>query len=129
MADAAQDEELIGIDVEPVSRWLVDHVPGAVAPFRFQLIAAGGSNLTYRVTDATGTSWALRRPPVGKLLATAHDMGREWRIISALWPTDVPVPEPVARCDDETVTGAGCYVMGFVDGVILRTPASAAGSP
>jgi aminoglycoside phosphotransferase (APT) family kinase protein len=127
MAEAGHDEELIGIDVEPVSRWLVEHVDGATAPFRFQLIAAGGSNLTYRVTDAEGRSWALRRPPVGKLLATAHDMGREWRIISALSPTAVPVPEAVARCDDESITGAGFYVMGFVEGLILRTPESAKG--
>ena len=57
---------------------------------RFELIAGGHSNLTYRVTDAAGHRFVLRRPPLGHVLATAHDMGREHKIISALGPTDVP---------------------------------------
>ena len=66
---------------------------------RFELIAGGRSNLTYRVTDAAGHAWVLRRPPLGQVLATAHDMGREHRIISALAPTDVPVAPVVGLCD------------------------------
>ena len=64
------------------------------APLAFELIAGGHSNLTYRVTDATGRRFVLRRPPLGQVLATAHDMGREHRIISALGHTGVPVPPP-----------------------------------
>jgi aminoglycoside phosphotransferase (APT) family kinase protein len=91
------------------------------APLSPSLIAAGGSNLTFRVDDAAGRSVALRRPPVAAVLATAHDMDREWRILAALVGTDVPVPDLLARCDDPEVTGAPFYVMSFADGTILRT--------
>jgi len=116
-----------GLDEGRMSTWLADHIAGAVAPFEFALVAAGGSNLTYRVTDAEGRAWALRRPPVAAVLATAHDMDREWRIIDAL-STDatVPVPTPIARCNEVDVTGAPFYVMEFVDGLILRTEADGA---
>ena len=111
----------------PSPQWLAGHVDGCTPPFGFDLIAAGGSNLTYRVTDAGGHTWALRRPPVTAVLATAHDMGREWRIIEALGAhTDVPVPAAIARCDDVEVTGGPFYVMGFVDGLILRDEARGA---
>jgi aminoglycoside phosphotransferase (APT) family kinase protein len=113
----------LGIDIGPVTEWLVANVDGLRAPFEFSLVAAGGSNLTYRVSDAGGRVVALRRPPVAAVLATAHDMGREWRIIDALHRhTSVPVPEPLAQCTDVDVTGAPFYVMDFVDGLILRTP-------
>ncbi len=115
-----------GIEVAAVTRWLLDHVDELEAPLTFDLVAAGGSNLTFRVEDATGRAVALRRPPVTAVLATAHDMDREWRIISALSKTDVPVPAPIARCDDTEVTGAPFYVMEFVDGRILRTEADGA---
>ncbi len=122
------EEAPLGIDVEGVSAWLADHVEGAKPPFGFELIAAGGSNLTFEVTDTSEKRWALRRPPVGDTLPTAHDMGREWRIISALQPPGlgVPVPAAVASCDDPGVTGAPFYVMGFVDGLILRDETAAA---
>jgi aminoglycoside phosphotransferase (APT) family kinase protein len=117
--------DIRGIDRARVDAWLSEHVAGATAPFRYDLIAAGGSNLTFRVTDAEGRCWALRRPPVGHALPTAHDMGREWRIMAALASTPVPVPECVAYCDDNEVNGAPFYVMGFVEGRILRDRASA----
>jgi aminoglycoside phosphotransferase (APT) family kinase protein len=119
--------DIRGIDRSRVDAWLGDHVPGASGPFDYQLIAAGGSNLTFRVTDAAGNVWALRRPPVGHGLPTAHDMGREFRIMSALEGNGVPVPSCVAYCDDLDVNGAPFYVMGFVEGLILRDRASAAG--
>jgi aminoglycoside phosphotransferase (APT) family kinase protein len=115
-----------GIDVAAVDTWLGEHVGGSVPPFRYDLVAAGGSNLTFRITDAAGATWALRRPPTAHVLASAHDMGREWRIISGLAGTAVPVPDAVAFCDDPAVTGAPFYVMAFVEGLILRDPASAA---
>ena len=106
-----------------VERWLAGAVPDSRGPHVFRLVAAGGSNLTFELTDADGRRWALRRPPVGRALATAHDVLREWDVLSALHQHDtgVPVPEPVALCEDETVTGAPFYVMGFADGTILRT--------
>jgi aminoglycoside phosphotransferase (APT) family kinase protein len=73
------------------------------------------------VTDSRGGRWALRRPPLGRRLASAHDMAREHRILAALGPTGVPVPPVVALCEDESVNGAPFYVMEFVDGPILRT--------
>ncbi|MEQ8839990.1 MAG: phosphotransferase family protein [Acidimicrobiales bacterium] len=119
-----QSAEVRGLDPGSVSRWLDAHVSEAHGPFEFSLIAAGGSNLTYRVRDAAGREFALRRPPEGTALETAHDTDREWRIMSALSDAGVvPVPGCVARCDDASVTGAAFYVMEFVDGTILRTAA------
>lgn len=105
-----------------MTEWLAAHVPAGRAPWAFSLVAAGGSNLTFEVTDAAGRRWALRRPPVGRALATAHDVLREWDVLSALHEhAAVPVPEPVALCEDPEVTGAPFYVMGFAEGTILRT--------
>ena len=108
-----------GIDVAKVSQWLADNVAGARAPFSFQLIAGGRSNLTFLVTDDNSIRYVLRRPPLGHVLATAHDMAREHRIISAVGQTNVPVPATLGLCTDETVNGAPFYVMNFVDGVVL----------
>lgn len=109
-----------GIDVDAATRWLADHV-GTVAPLQFERLAGGHSNLTYRVVDDVGRTVVLRRPPEGPLLPTAHDMGREHRLIAALGPTDVPVPEALAMCEDDGVIGAPFYVMAHVDGVVLHT--------
>ena len=118
------DDAPRGIDREKVDAWIVDRVAGATLPLHYQLIAAGGSNLTFRVTDSHGEQWALRRPPVGHALPTAHDMSREWRIMSALASTSVPVPTTVAYCADTSVNGAPFYLMSFVEGRILRDRAS-----
>jgi aminoglycoside phosphotransferase (APT) family kinase protein len=109
-----------GIDVAPVTAWLDAHAPAVTPPLAFDLIAGGRSNLTYRVSDQAGRRWVLRRPPLGQVLATAHDMGREHRLISALAPTDVPVPPVVGLCTDADVNGAPFYVMDFVDGHVIR---------
>jgi aminoglycoside phosphotransferase (APT) family kinase protein len=116
-----------GIDIAPVTAWLEHNIPGAVAPFTFDLIAGGRSNLTFRVTGADGTRFVLRRPPLGNVLATAHDMAREHRIIAAVGQTSVPVPPALGVCTDEAVNGAPFYVMGFVDGVVLDSMEKAAG--
>nr|WP_218889440.1 phosphotransferase family protein [Saccharopolyspora hordei] len=115
-----------GIEPGPTERWLRDNVPGLRPPVTFSLVSGGRSNLTYRVTDADGVVRALRRPPTGGVLSTAHDMSREWRFLSALHGTAVPVPEPLAYCSDTSVTGAEFYVMGFVDGTVLGDGAAAA---
>jgi len=111
-----------GIATERVSKWLVENVEGAVAPFDFSMIAGGRSNLTFRVTGADGTVFVLRRPPTGHVLATAHDMAREHRIISAVGQTGVPVPRTLGLCTDESVNDAPFYVMSYVDGEVLDSP-------
>ena len=118
-------ETIKGIDVANVSAWLEQNIPGASGPFHFELIAGGHSNLTYAATGADGRKLVLRRPPLGHVLATAHDMGREHKIISALGPTDVPVAPALGLCTDDAVNGAPFYVMEFVDGRVLRDAGAA----
>lgn len=108
-----------GIEREKVSAWLAEHVAGATPPFEFALITGGHSNLTYSVVDAEGRRYVLRRPPLGAVLATAHDMGREHKIISAVAGIAVPVPRALGLCEDESINGAPFYVMNFVDGTVL----------
>ncbi|MSO87862.1 MAG: phosphotransferase family protein [Acidimicrobiia bacterium] len=119
-------ETIKGIDESGVTAWFADHIPQAAGPLTFALIAGGHSNLTYRVTDAAGQAFVLRRPPLGQVLATAHDMSREHKIISALGPTDVPVAPALGLCLDDQVNGAPFYVMDFVDGRVLRDQVAAA---
>ncbi|WP_344493443.1 phosphotransferase family protein [Streptomyces enissocaesilis] len=110
-----------GLDPDRLRGHLDRERPGLVrGPLGARLIEGGRSNLTYAVTDGT-SRWVVRRPPLGHVLATAHDMKREFRVISALHPTDVPVPAPVLLCEDETVLGSPFYVMEFVEGVPYRT--------
>ena len=111
-----------GIDTDRVGAWLTANIEGAAAPFEYELITGGRSNLTFRVTDASGQRFVLRRPPLGHVLATAHDMAREHRIITAVGQTGVPVPATLGLCTDETVNGAPFYVMAYVDGVVLDSP-------
>ena len=113
-------DQIDGIDVANVTAWFEEHVDGVEPPLSFALIAGGHSNLTFRVDDAAGNAYVLRRPPLGQVLATAHDMSREHKIISALAPTDVPVAPTYGLCTDEAVNGAPFYVMGFVDGNVIR---------
>ncbi len=118
MAEESDNPE--GIDSERVGAWLEANVADAAGPFTYDRIAGGRSNLTYRVTDSGGRSWALRRPPLGKALGSAHDMGREHRVVSALADTPVPVAPIAGYCTDESVNEAPFYVMEFVEGPILR---------
>ncbi len=114
--------ELPGLDLAALTRWLDAEHPGLRGgELSGQLLAGGKSNLTYRVTDGTST-WALRRPPLAHVLPTAHDMAREFRVISALTGTEVPVAGPVALCSEPGVLGAPFYLMDFVDGVVFDQP-------
>ncbi len=108
-----------GINADAVTQWILAERPGLAIPLDFQLITGGASNLTYAVTDQSGTKLVLRRPPTGHILPRAHDMGREHRIISALQDTDVPVPGVIGLCTDDSVNGADFYVMDFVEGAII----------
>jgi aminoglycoside phosphotransferase (APT) family kinase protein len=114
-----------GIDLDGVEAWFALNVPSASPPLSFERIAGGHSNLTYRVSDAGGNRWALRRPPLGKRLGSAHDMAREHKVVSALGATEVPVAPVVGLCQDDAVNGAPFYVMAFVEGPILRGLAEA----
>ena len=87
-----------------------------------ELLSGGRSNLTYTVRDAS-RQWVLRRPPLGHVLETAHDMGREYRVMAALADTGVPVPEMIGFCPDPDVMGAPFYVMEKVDGIAYRDAA------
>lgn len=116
-------EPIHGIDVDRVSNWLAENIDGATAPFEFDAIVGGRSNLTYTVTGSDGGKFVLRRPPTGSVLATAHDMAREHKIISGVGKTSVPVPPALGLCTDEAVNGAPFYVMAFVDGVVLDSAA------
>ena len=110
---------LIGIEASAVEAWLTRTVPGVVTPLDWTLIAGGHSNLTFRVVDANGRAFALRRPPLGEHSGGAHDVLREHRIQLALQGSNVPVPRIVAACSDLAVTGAPFYVMAWADGFII----------
>jgi len=114
-----------GIDVDRVTAWLIDHVEGATAPFSFERIGGGRSNMTFAVEGGDGARYVLRRPPLGQVLATAHDMGREHRVISALAVTPVPVPTARGLCTDDAVNGAPFYVMDHVEGAVIDSPEKA----
>lgn len=103
----------------------MSNIAGATAPFHYTQIAGGHSNLTFRVDDSAGHSYVLRRPPLGHRLASAHDMGREHRIIDALASTPVPVAPALGLCTDAEVNELPFYVMSFVDGHVIRDKSSA----
>ena len=109
-----------GIDGARVSAWLSANIVGAIAPFTFRMIAGGHSNVTALVTGADQRRFVVRRPPIGHVLASAHDMSREHRIIVGLQSSPVPVAPALGFCDDVAITGAPFYVMGFVDGHVVR---------
>src|SRR5215468_4947812 len=109
----------LGIRLESVTRFFRESVPGGDAPLHFELISGGRSNLTYRV-DMGSRSVALRRPPLGHVLPTAHDMRREYRVLAALADSHVPVPRPIALCEDAAVNDYPFYVMEYRPGVVLQ---------
>jgi aminoglycoside phosphotransferase (APT) family kinase protein len=116
------DAPLPGLDLPKLRAYLEAETPGFTAgPLSGQLIQGGRSNLTYVVSDGK-RQWVVRRPPLGHVLATAHDMGREYRVLTALAETAVPVPRTHILCQDEDVLGSPFYVMQFVPGTVYRDP-------
>lgn len=109
-----------GIRAPQVDAWFRNHVPDCAPPLRWSLIAGGHSNLTYLGTDTAGRRFVLRRPPLGHVLASAHDMAREHRIVAALAGSAVPVAPVHGLCTDLDVNDAPFFVMGFVDGIVLH---------
>lgn len=117
------DEPTVGsasVDDVALRTFLDAHVPGGVpAELTVQLLSRGRSNPTFTVTDGEH-DWILRRPPFGQVLETAHDMAREYRVMSALQTTAVPVPRTIVYCGDESVIGAEFYIMDRLDGMTFR---------
>lgn len=111
----------------PMLDWVTAAVPGLGPVTSVQLIAGGRSNLTYLLEGEAGRRCVLRRPPLGEVLESAHDMGREWRFITALDPTPIPVAVPLAFCEDREVCERDFYVMDHVTGVVLGDEGDAAG--
>ena len=108
-----------GLPLAALEAHMHRELPGLLrGPLRAHLLAGGRSNLTYLLLD-DGQRWVLRRPPLGHVLETAHDMGREHRVLTALSVTDVPVPRPLLLAGPEVI-GAPFYVMEFADGQVLR---------
>lgn len=108
-----------GLALAALDRHLRSALPELLrGPLSAQLLAGGRSNLTYLLTDGR-TRWVLRRPPLGHVLQTAHDMAREHRLLAALAPTDVPVPAPLLLAGPDVI-GAPFYIMEFTDGQVLR---------
>lgn len=118
-------EDVPGLPRASFTRWAADAVPQLGPDWTAEVISGGLSNITYRVSSPTATV-IVRRPPMGTLLPSAHDMGRESRVLSALWTTDVPVPEVLASTSDTDVVGAPFYVMALVEGTVYRDPAQTA---
>jgi aminoglycoside phosphotransferase (APT) family kinase protein len=124
-----RDADVPGIDVPAVTKWLAEHLAEPEPPLHFTRIGEGQSNLTFRVESANGRAIVVRRPPLGTILASAHDMGREYRILTGLATTGARVPRTLAFCGDVEVTGAPFYVMEHVDGVVLTHVDTAEGMP
>lgn len=114
-------EELPGLPRETFTRWAAGALPDVGTDWRAEVISGGLSNITYRLRGERATV-IVRRPPLGKLLPSAHDMAREHRVLSALQETDVPVPRVLAMCEDTAVAGAPFYVMAEVEGEVFREP-------
>ncbi|GHH73457.1 phosphotransferase family protein [Kitasatospora indigofera] len=122
MSDTPADPP--GLDLARLRAHLDRELPGLVrGPLRAELIEGGRSNLTYVLSDGA-SSWVLRRPPLGHVLATAHDMGREYRVMTALRATPVPVPDTHLLVEDTGVTGSTWYLMSYVPGVAHRDAAA-----
>lgn len=125
-AGSLNDLDALGLDLSRFRAYFEAVRPGAVkGPLRAWLITGGKSNITYEVTDGE-SDWILRRPPLSHVLPSAHDMSREYRVIRALAPTEVPVPATYALCDDPEVIGAPFYVMEKVEGTPYRHAAQLA---
>ncbi len=116
---AGKADDVVGIHAEKVTAWFEAEIAGVKPPLAFAPITGGHSNLTYLVVDAAARKYVLRRPPLGAVLATAHDMAREHRIISAVAKSSVPVPPALGLCTDTEVNDAPFYVMDFVEGAVL----------
>lgn len=120
-----ETERVEGINAGAVESWLVGLDAGLTAPLTFKRIGAGQSNLTYTATDLEGRRLVLRRPPLGELLASAHDVAREHRILTALQGSEVPVVRVFGLATEEPVTDVPLMAVEYVEGLVLNTAADA----
>lgn len=118
-----------GLPLAPLTTWMRAHVPAfdASADPTAQLLAGGRSNLTYLVTDASGGRWAVRRPPLGHIMPSAHDLRREFTVLRAMEQARYPAPKAWAICEDESVIGTRFLIMEFVDGLVIADSQTADG--
>ncbi len=107
------------LDLAAVEKFLTDNVPGLSGKLEIEQFPSGHSNLTY-LARMGERDMVLRRPPFGSKVKTAHDMGREYKVLSALHPVYSCAPRPLAFCEDESIIGSRFYVMERIKGVILR---------
>lgn len=116
-----------GLRLAELSNWMQENVPGfdGTAQIKATLLAGGRSNVSYKITDASSSSWVLRRPPLGHIMPSAHDMGREFRVLSGLNSVSYPTPTTRGYCEDETVIGAKFMLMDFVDGRVIESAETA----
>jgi aminoglycoside phosphotransferase (APT) family kinase protein len=112
-------EERHRFDLSSLEHYLAQHIGDLRGPLTVEQFKGGQSNPTYRLTDARGRRFVLRRKPPGKLLPSAHAVDREYRVIQALHPTGFPVAKPHVLCEDELVIGTAFYVMDYVEGRVL----------
>jgi aminoglycoside phosphotransferase (APT) family kinase protein len=110
------------LDTQSLGTYLTQHIPGFKAPLSAEKFAGGQSNPTFKLTSANGEHYVLRRKPPGELLKSAHAVDREFRVITALRNTEVPVPETYVLCEDDAVIGSMFYVMEYKEGRILWDP-------
>lgn len=108
-----------GLDTAAMTGWITGLGIGATPPVAYERVGLGQSNLTFLARDAAGGRWVLRRPPLGHILASAHDVAREHRIIGALQPTDVPVPQVHGLCTDPAVTDVPVMLVSYVEGAVV----------
>jgi aminoglycoside phosphotransferase (APT) family kinase protein len=110
-----------GLRLAPLGVWLSENVDGFdnSAPLVAQLLAGGRSNVSYKLTSASGRNYVLRRPPLGNIMPSAHDMQREHRVLSGLNRVDFPTPAALAICENSEVIGSQFMVMDFVDGRVI----------
>jgi len=117
-----------GLKLQPLLQWMslsLDQVDSS-APLQATLLAGGRSNVSYKLQEARGNQWVLRRPPLGHIMPTAHDMGREFRVLTGLNSVGYPTPRAIAHCEDESVIGAKFMLMDFVDGRVIDDASAAA---
>jgi len=116
-----------GLTLDSLLQWMSSNISGVDTSAKLQttLLAGGRSNISYKLTDASGSSWVLRRPPLGHIMPSAHDMGREFRVLSGLNSVSFPTPKAQGFCDDETIIGSKFMLMDFVDGRVIESAETA----
>lgn len=116
-----------GLTLDSLLQWMSSNISGVDDSAKLQttLLAGGRSNISYKLTDASGSSWVLRRPPLGHIMPSAHDMGREFRVLSGLNSVSFPTPKAQGICTDEEIIGSKFMLMDFVDGRVIESAETA----